>query len=72
MRTKMTEARAAGKWCPFSRVTSDDTGGSFNRFSMQLDDRPRGTNCIGRECTAFCDDGTSSEARYYCGLVQGG
>ena len=71
MRNLTSEKMALNKWCPFSRTASDEIGCSFNRFSMQLDDRPRGTNCIGKACMAFCENGTSSTARYYCGLTRG-
>ena len=70
MRNYVTEEKAKTMWCPFSSVTNEE-GGGFNRSTVLRNDRPRGTNCIGKDCMVFCDCGVSSAERYYCGLTRG-
>lgn len=67
-----TEETVSHRWCPFSRVSTEGSGGGFNRFAAQIDAIPSGARCIGKKCMCLNEISISDPKRFYCGLTTGG
>ncbi len=50
---RMTEAEAAGKWCPFARVVAARNDTPVNRERTQIGATALNTTCIGARCMAW-------------------
>ena len=53
---RMTEAEAAGKWCPFARITNGNDGfGNFNRYNGDRGKQhcEQEAPCLGSRCMAW-------------------